>query len=80
MIMDRLVARGLVERRRQATDRRKITGTLTHDGMQLLGKLDEQRRQSLVDVMEGFSEHELTLLTKLIERWTTPSDSGSPSV
>jgi DNA-binding MarR family transcriptional regulator len=70
-IMDRLVARELVSRRHQETDRRKITGSLTKGGMRLVDELEAQRRQSLVDFMEGFSEEELSLMTRLVERWTT---------
>jgi DNA-binding MarR family transcriptional regulator len=73
-IMDRLVLRGLVERRHLPTDRRKITGSLTEEGTRLVRELDAQRRQSLVDFMEGFTDEELALLTKLIERWTALSN------
>jgi DNA-binding MarR family transcriptional regulator len=73
-IMDRLVLRGLAERRHLPTDRRKITGSLTEEGTRLVRELDAQRRQSLVDFMEGFTDEELALLTKLIERWTALSN------
>jgi DNA-binding MarR family transcriptional regulator len=68
-IIDRLVAHGWVHRRRSATDRRRVTATITESGVALLDELAALRNRSLARVLERFTIDEVELLTTFIRRW-----------
>lgn len=73
-MMDRLVARGWVERHHSETDRRRITASITDDGVTLLGELEAIREKSFSRVMEQFTLAELEQLASFIRRWMTIVD------
>lgn len=63
-VVDRMEARGLVERRRDADDRRVILVHPAEGGRRLFAEIDQQRRQGLSKLLSGLSEAELSgLLT-----------------
>lgn len=73
-IMDRLVARGYATRHPSSTDRRRITGSASAEGRTVLQELESTRRETLDRLVADFSDEELGLLSRLIDRWTAISD------
>lgn len=68
-IMDRLVTRGLAERRPAPGDRRSVTGSITAEGRRILKEMQTARDASLSAVFAGFSNEELAVLLRFVERW-----------
>ena len=58
-VVDRMEARGLVERRRDTEDRRVIMVTAADGGNQIFAEIDERRRQSLGMLLDNLSREEL---------------------
>lgn len=67
-LVDKLEARGLVERTRSSDDRRRIDCALTSDGLALVDELDGPVGKNDRDVMSGLSKSELGTLAGLLER------------
>lgn len=63
-VVDRMEARGLVERRRDTEDRRVILVTTAEGGNQIFAEIDQRRRQSLGILLNRLSRDELTGLLK----------------
>jgi DNA-binding MarR family transcriptional regulator len=61
-VVDRMEARGLVERRRGAADRRVILVHPAEGGRRLFSEIDAKRRQGLAKLLGRLSEPELTSL------------------
>jgi DNA-binding MarR family transcriptional regulator len=59
-VVDRMEARGLVERRRDADDRRVILVQSAEGGRRLFAEIDEKRRQGLSKLLGALSEAELS--------------------
>jgi len=59
-VVDRMEARGLVERRRDAEDRRVILVHTAEGGRRLFAEIDQKRRQGLGKLLSGLSDAELT--------------------
>ena len=59
-VVDRMEARGLVERRRDADDRRVILVHPAEGGRRLFDEIDAKRRQGLTKLLTRLSELELT--------------------
>jgi len=74
-IMDRLVSRELAERHQGETDRRRVTGSITEEGRNILGELESLRDASLSRMLEPFSDEELAILLKMINQWTSMIES-----
>ena len=66
-LLDRLEARGLVERTRGTTDRRVVRATITREALQLLETLDPQVEASLEQVLGHVPETRLRTLVDLLE-------------
>lgn len=66
--MDRLEAKGLVERQRSVEDRRVVNLMLTPEGRDLAGKVPPMMAEVLNSHLKGFSEAEWHLLTDLLQR------------
>jgi len=66
--MDRLEAKGLVERQRSVEDRRVVNLMLTPEGRELAGKVPPMMAAVLNAHLKGFSEAEWHLLTDLLQR------------
>lgn len=59
-VVDRMEARGLVERRRDAEDRRVILVHPAEGGRRLFAEIDEKRRQGLSKLLSKLGESELS--------------------
>lgn len=66
-IIDRMAERGLVDRRRDATDRRAIVVTVTEQGLELDHLADFYHRINAV-LLDGFDEQERVLVFDLLLR------------
>jgi DNA-binding MarR family transcriptional regulator len=58
-IVDRMEQRGLVERHRDDEDRRVVRVVVTDEGRSLVGRLAEQRREHLTQVLDELTDEEL---------------------
>ena len=68
-IIDRLVERELVERRRDPSDRRALRVSLTLQGTQLLTTIAQQKRAQLLHILETFSPHDRREMVRLMQRY-----------
>jgi DNA-binding MarR family transcriptional regulator len=59
-VVDRMETRGLVERRRDAEDRRVILVHVAEGGQRLFAEIDQKRRQGLGKLLSSLSDAELT--------------------
>lgn len=66
-LLDRLEARGLISREREAKDRRRLIARITEDGMQLLAGLDKPIEQCHRRQMGHLGEKQLVTLSKLLD-------------
>ncbi|QQS32051.1 MAG: MarR family transcriptional regulator [Acidobacteriota bacterium] len=67
-MLDRLEARGLISRERQADDRRVVKAFISKEGLQLLKDLDSPLRKFIENQMAGLSENDLKKLVKLLDK------------
>jgi DNA-binding MarR family transcriptional regulator len=67
-LLDRLEARGLVERLRGAEDRRVVRARITAAGCELLGDLDRPIAAALAARLGGLGETRLKSLVRLLEQ------------
>jgi len=67
-LLDRLVRRGLVERTRDGRDRRVVTTTITREGVELLGSLDDPVQQLHARQLSHLGDRSLTRLVGLLEK------------
>ena len=65
-IVDKLIAKGLVERKECPSNRRKMDITITKEGAAFLKKLDKKVAAFNKPLMENLNEKELKTLKKLI--------------
>ncbi|MCX7681611.1 MAG: MarR family transcriptional regulator [Anaerolineae bacterium] len=75
-IVDRLVERGLVERRRDLHDRRSVVVSLTETGVQLLHQIKAERHRKLEQVLSTLSAEERTHLHAAVDRIIEALESG----
>jgi DNA-binding MarR family transcriptional regulator len=61
-IVTRMEERGLLERTRDAGDRRVVNVTLTADGRQMLDDMNQRRREFFTSLLSRLSVDELTQL------------------
>ena len=66
-LLDRLEARGLVERNRGTSDRRVVLAEITGEGIELLRALDEPVKKTLKRSLSHMPEARLALLRELLE-------------
>ena len=69
-MLDRLEAKGLIERVRSETDRRVVHLRLTDAGEAATAKIPHVLASVNNDFLQGFSEREWRQLRKLVERMT----------
>ena len=67
-VVDELVARGLVARSDDPTDRRAVLVAPTDAGAALLGQLSRRRLAAAQQVMEALTESDLATLRSLLQR------------
>jgi DNA-binding MarR family transcriptional regulator len=71
-LMDRLEARGLVRRTRDAEDRRVVVGEITREGLTLIKGLDRPVTRMHQDQLAHMSRGQLETLAGLLELARTP--------
>ena len=69
--LDKLKAKGLIQRRRSARDRRSITVRLTEAGQALVPKLAPCVRANNARFLRGLSKEEQTALISMIQKMLT---------
>lgn len=73
-IMDRLLLRRFVERKHHPSDRRRVTGSITESGLQVIREIGEKRRAIVKDLLADFSDEDLALLSRMARRWTAMTE------
>jgi long-chain acyl-CoA synthetase len=68
-IVDGLVARGLVDRRQEDSDRRRVTLRLTKDGERILGAADRAVDEYLVAIAGYLPTKDETMALRSLELW-----------
>lgn len=66
-LLDRLEARGLISREREAKDRRRVVARITGDGLRVLAGLDESVAETHRRQLGHLGERRLAALGKLLE-------------
>jgi DNA-binding MarR family transcriptional regulator len=76
-LLDRLEARGLVERARLATDRRVVVAKVTAKGRSLLGRLDDRVADAHREQLRHMSREQLERLAELLALARAPASGPS---
>jgi DNA-binding MarR family transcriptional regulator len=82
VVVDRLVAKGLVERRGSTADRRRVELSLTEPGAALLALAPETISHRLTDALVSLSKRDRLMLARAMETLVTLAeleDSGAAS-
>jgi DNA-binding MarR family transcriptional regulator len=66
-ILDRMEASGLIERNRDAADRRFVTARISGKGLQLVGKLDDPMQELHREQLGHLTADELRTLIRLLD-------------
>ena len=66
-LLDRLEARGLISRGREAKDRRRITARITEEGLRILAELDRPVAQCHRRQLSHLGEKRLAALSRLLD-------------
>ncbi len=77
VLVDRLVARGFVQRQRSATDGRALELLLTAEGERLAQRVRAISRTMESDLLQRFSHGERTLLRELLVRLGRPKPAAA---
>lgn len=77
-MLDRLAAKGLVERVRREDDRRLVELKLTAEGHAIAAQLPAVMSQTLNNALRGFSREELDLLKSMLRRLAANTQAASP--
>ena len=72
-LLDRLEAQGLIERERDAEDRRVVTARITESGLRLLGSIDSPMAELHRSQFEHLDREEVASLTRVLEA-AVPND------
>lgn len=67
-LLDRLEARGLVERQVDGRDRRVVLAGISAVGLELLTAIDDPLDRWLIELLEPLSDRELSTLIRLAEK------------
>jgi long-chain acyl-CoA synthetase len=68
-LIDGLVARGLVDRRQEDTDRRKVSLRLTEDGERILSDADKAVDEYLASIASHLPDKEEAMALRSLELW-----------
>ncbi len=68
-LVDRLVEKKWVEKKTDATDKRRVSVAITQEGLKLLEKVDA-KLSDFEDILKEYSHEEVQLLNKLLEKMT----------
>jgi DNA-binding MarR family transcriptional regulator len=74
-IVERLLKKGLVEKKVCPTDKRLVDVIIAKKGLALLDKLDK-RNSDLDDILNGLSENEAQTLNRLLDKMRDHSANG----
>jgi DNA-binding MarR family transcriptional regulator len=66
-LLDRLEARGLISRGREAADRRRVVARITDDGLRLLGELDGPVAETHRSQLGHLGEKQLATMGRLLK-------------
>jgi MarR family transcriptional regulator, organic hydroperoxide resistance regulator len=67
-LLERLVAKGLIDRDRSSRDRRRLECSITRKGLELLARLDEPVLRADTDAMARLTAREIATLDDLLAR------------
>lgn len=67
-LVDRLIAKGLVERSRSSQDRRMVVCTITPSGLETLKRLDKEVDRTDDSIGKSLSEEEIQQMTRFLDR------------
>ena len=67
-LADELTKKGLISRERSERDRRVVELQATEEGRALFETLEDMKIEYLMDVFHDFSDDELILLSRLLDR------------
>ncbi len=73
-IMDRLVARGLVERTPKPEDRRRITGSLTDEGKRIVAELEERQASHARAMLSHVATEDLEAISRVLSKLLAMGD------
>ncbi len=68
-LVDKLLAKGMVDRSVCETNRRKIEITITEEGLELLKQMDKVMSTTEAELVSGLSESELAQLNELLDKF-----------
>jgi long-chain acyl-CoA synthetase len=74
-IVDGLVARGLIDRTDDPTDRRRVAINLTADGRRILEQADRSVERRLDEILSHADDEEADLARRGIAAWLEPLDA-----
>lgn len=74
-MLDRLETKGLIERKRNATDRRVFDLALTEEGQRLAAKIPYLVSESLNHHLHGFTREEFETFKSLLKRYAAAADA-----
>ena len=80
VVVQRLVERGLVERRRSEADARRLELTVTDDGRALLNQSPDPVQLRLIEGLERLPPTERATLARLLERWVQEAGIAAGAV
>lgn len=67
-VVDRLSERGLLERRHDNTDRRRVVASLTTEGASVFDQIQQQQHAYLVQLLETSDTEEIAICLRVFER------------
>jgi len=67
-LIDKLVSKQLVIRKREETDRRLVYVKITGKGLELLAKIDNEHEGELSDYMDSFTKEEAVMMTAVLKK------------
>ncbi|MEM9649616.1 MAG: MarR family transcriptional regulator, partial [Bacteroidota bacterium] len=68
-LVDKLILKGLVDRRVCPDNRRKVEIMITHEGKKLLSQLDEVMQDTEKKILKSFTNKELEQLNSLLDKF-----------
>lgn len=68
-LVDKLIAKGYVDRVICKSNRRKVEINITSEGQKALLEMDKAMKQSELEVVKNFTEEDLKLLNKLLDKF-----------
>lgn len=74
-IIDRLIARGLVERMHDSDDRRVVYIELTEEGRGILGQLEEVGRPYLTEIFARMGEEKVRRFISILDEFTATAET-----